>query len=281
MALNELNGAEGEVNQSPEQLAAREVADLPKEVGDHSDLQDLPAELDDMAGIETDVDLEAPLERFPAHLTESRERYAPRQLEKTEQRWREEPDGSRIFDSPEETGSQLDIRQGCVSGYRGTCGLVSCENVLCMAGLEITEEDVVERATSRKPPLCTMFGPEDCNGGTTCFGRKKLLDTYGVPSCLRLQSSDTIAEAVESGKGVILSVDAGKFYDMPEWNGAGHAVTAISVKRGPDREIQGFYICDSNSGELGETGSKYVEASKLEWALTPAGLCNITKKAIR
>ncbi len=56
MAPNELKSAEGEVNQSPELLAAKEVADLPKEVGDSSDLQNLPAQLDSPESAKTDSD---------------------------------------------------------------------------------------------------------------------------------------------------------------------------------------------------------------------------------
>ena len=166
--------------------------------------------------------------------------------------------------------------------------MVSCENVLRMAGLEeVTEQDIVDYAANTENPygtkerLCVTDSTPGANGGTNCLDRQVILNDFGVSSGIEYQSVDTIAKAVESGRGVIISVDAGKFYDRPEYNGGGHAVTVTSVRRGPDGELQGFYICDSNSGVRGKTGALYVEAAKLDDALDKNNYCNITTDPIR
>lgn len=262
MDMNETKGLDsraGDVTQSPEQKAFQEVADLPDEIGE---LQDFDDWLDEA--------LDLP------------EKGTPRCLEKTEQTWREEPDGSRVFDSPEKTSNTLDFEQGKNPEFQGTCGLVSCENVLRLAGMNVTEQDIVNFAAKHQPdPLCYVDRKPNANGATSDFDRKKIFEAFGVPSYLEIQTVDAIAEAVESGRGVIVSVDAGKFYENAAYNGAGHAVTVVSTRRDPDGELQGFYICDSNSVYLGTPRPIYMDAAPFQDSLRQNRRCNITTNPIR
>ena len=92
------------------------------------------------------------------------------ELSSTNQTWVTNSDGSMVFNTPQETGQKLDSCQGKVAGFLGTCGLVSCVNVLRLAGYPATEKEVVDYASSTSAgfglgKLCTTeLFPEE-NGG--------------------------------------------------------------------------------------------------------------------
>ena len=132
-------------------------------------------------------------------------------LSSTNQTWAIGSDGSMVFNTPVETGGKLDSNQGKVNGFLGTCGLVSCVNVLRLAGYPATESEVVGYASTTsagfgRGKLCTTNSfPED-NGGTSAKTRQQILQHFGINSELREASVDNIADAVSDGRGVIISV---------------------------------------------------------------------------
>lgn len=64
-------------------------------------------------------------------------------LLQTNETWHKDNDGMDVYNTPAETGKKLDTNQGKVQGYQGTCGIVSCVNILRLAGLsDISEEQV-------------------------------------------------------------------------------------------------------------------------------------------
>ena len=187
-------------------------------------------------------------------------------LENTEQVWEKNGDGTSTFDSPIETGNMLDAEQGKVPGFGGTCGLVSCVNVLRMAGIEATEQQVVNFAASNG--ICWTGDSEPGNnGGTDPSDRREVLAYFGVKSELRESTIENISTAVSEGRGVIASVDAGKLWGDPDYFGGSHAVTITSVKRDDSSgEVTGFDVCDSGTG--GKDQATYYSASHIENALT-------------
>ena len=70
------------------------------------------------------------------------------ELSATNQTWVTGTDGSMVFNTPVETGGKLDSNQGKVNGFLGTCGLVSCVNILRLAGYPATESEVVSYAST-------------------------------------------------------------------------------------------------------------------------------------
>jgi hypothetical protein len=181
----------------------------------------------------------------------------------TLQKWRKEADGSMTYDTPEETGKNLDYRQGKVEGYKGTCGVVSSGNILAMAGIKATEAELVkycsENFAAFNETICETGKIHEHNGGTNSEDRRLILAHYGVPServPQMIETTDTngktvkapniegIARAVESGKGVIISVDVAQFwYDKTERGS--HAVTVTSVTRDKNGAVAGFWVTDS------------------------------------
>jgi hypothetical protein len=186
-------------------------------------------------------------------------------LSATRQTWIPSGDGTSIFDSPVETGAALDANQGKVAGFGGTCGLVSCVNVLRMAGKKATEQEIVTYAS--RSGLCSKG--DTCagnNGGTHCYQIQAVLSHYGVSSELRPCTINNIAIAVSEGRGVIALIDAGKLWNNPDFNCGLHAITITSVKKDFAGNILGFYVCDSGTG--GKDKAKYYSASSISDALT-------------
>ena len=196
----------------------------------------------------------------------------------TNQEWHSQGDYS-VFNTPEETGKSLDSCQGKLDGFWGTCGCVSCVNILKLAGIDISEEELVTYAATHSnmsgESLCT-YGHMDyaANGGTTSLDRKNILEAYGVKSDLVPASIDNIFRAVGQGKGVIASVHADYLYDGKISADDRHAIiiTSVKYKNGKPYSI---ITCDSNNRPCEEY---YVSAFQV--ALTDNPL-NVTTKIIR
>lgn len=197
--------------------------------------------------------------------------------ESTQETWKE-TEGGMVYDSPVETREILDLDQGKVPQFGGTCGLCSCENVLRLAGLKVTEKEVVDYASENGLCVYRKSGMSGSNGGTSAEDRQQILQHFGLESTQMPGSVENIAQAVSEGRGVIVSVRAGRlwygFSFMPDF----HAVTVTSVKKDAQGNILGFYIADS--GIHGKDGEGYYTLKKFKRALTGRPL-NVTSQIIR
>ena len=205
-----------------------------------------------------------------------------RKLPMTQQTWQvDAASKTQIYNTPDKTGKLLDSHQGKVSftlPFLGTCGLVSCANILRLAGLtDITEADIVDFAVQYK--MCEASLEPTSNGGTNFLQRQCILRCFGVESELARPSISAIAQFVADGRGVIISVDAGELWDDPEYLTLLHAVTVTSVKTDLDGAILGFYICDSGR-DLDEDTSRYIDLEHMERALSDLPV-NVTSDIIR
>ena len=203
-------------------------------------------------------------------------------LSKTEQVWdKTSYPGGEVFDTPIETGRNLDYEQGKVEGYCNTCGVVSCENIARLAGLSVEEFEALDIAI--KNDLCNKYrkgllGRVRQGGGTSPESRKEILKHLGIDSYLEEATVDNIAKRVIEGRGVIISVRAGKLWN----NGIKglHAITVTSVMRGYDGSIQGFFICDSGRHSVSDSSAFY-RVDEIQAALTPNRSMNVTTNIIR
>ena len=156
-------------------------------------------------------------------------------------------------------------KQGDYPGYRGTCGICSCEMVLRMFGKRVNEASLVAHAIDRG--LCTTRrtdrNPDRC-GGTTPRDRVQILADYGVEAYAdQAKSLEDVADKIEQGHGVILSVNAHALNDLPAWEWQyrtpNHAVAATAVARDEHTgELLGIYVNDSAPG----TG-RFIDAAML------------------
>jgi hypothetical protein len=146
--------------------------------------------------------------------------------------------------------------------FQADCGLVSVEDVLRQFGAQVSEGDVVTHALQRGE--CSVNpGAAGQSGGTAPSQDARILTDYGVPS--RVESGQTLAQLaaqVEHGHGVIIGLNCGILWQVPDDVGVGvvnHAVTVTGVARDPRTgNIQGFYINDSGNGKSGEFVSAVV-----------------------
>jgi len=186
------------------------------------------------------------------------------------------PDGRDSITIGDPEGyAEFNHRQGDNTlGYQGTCGIVSCENVLKRYGKDVSEDDLVRFAADPDREWCTMDeSDQDLNGATIPLDRARILGEHGVMAHVeRNQTIDNLAEHIENDHGVIASVNAGELWDDPDSSAppgrTNHAVTVTGTARNPEtEELQGFYINDSGTGESG----KFLDVDKMRDAWQDCG----------
>lgn len=165
-------------------------------------------------------------------------------------------------------------------GFKGTCGLVSCEDVLRQFGIEASEADVVRHAI--ESGLCHTGGSDPGEmGGTTVRDQARVLTDFGVPASDGFaRSLDELATDVEAGRGVIIEVNAGVLWNDANYYGFGepnHAIVVTGVARDPETgRVLGAYINDSGRGDPEDSG-RFLAAATLDagW-LQAGGNCVVT-----
>lgn len=173
--------------------------------------------------------------------------------------------------NPFEIGQKLDEEQGDnVYGFAQDCGLVTIHNILTMAGITSTEDEVVGRAILFGKCQTHYQNVED-NGGTTVFMRQELLETYGISSTVFSNASESgslesIATYVEAGHGVNISGNAGYLWDDANYimdGSSNHSITVTGTARDPETgELKGLFVCDS--GMPGDSSSVFLSVDKLK-----------------
>lgn len=208
--------------------------------------------------------LETDMENDPLKPT----RKIPRDLPATQYGFSKTSTGMEVYDSPLEVDQYLYSKQGSAyDNFKGTCGLCSCANILRLAGVNIGEKEIIDYAANIQggmfaTKLCTVnpFNPA-ASGGTTPKQRQQILDYFGISSSIwnvkvdengrtSIDTINDIGKWISEGRGVIVDVDAGLFYNSPKNYGKGHAVTITSVEKNKYGDITAFYILDSNQGTV-------------------------------
>lgn len=229
---------------------------------------------------------------FTQHLKPDRD--TPRDLAQTQYGFAKDSNGVLTYDSPLEMDQYLYADQGSAyTNFKGTCGLCSCANILRLSGVNYDEKDMIDYAANTPSnegwfeKLCTVnpFSAAK-SGGTTPKQRQAILDHFGVNSGVipvrqdadgntSIDAINDLGKYVSEGRGVIIDVDGGAFYDDPRMNGFGHAVTITSVTKNNYGDVSGFYILDSNRGTV------YYPAWQIQEAIRPFVGFNVTNQIIR
>lgn len=155
-------------------------------------------------------------------------------------------------------------------GFRGTCGLCSCEGILRQFGVDVTEADVVDHAV--RHGLCFVGTDLDKCGGTRAGEQVRILGDFGIPAHADAADSvEDLAQHLEHGRGVILHVNAGALWDDDIYSGDGganHAVLATRVARDPESgAVLGVFVNDSSTGDAG----RLLDIDDLDFAWLDAG----------
>jgi hypothetical protein len=168
-------------------------------------------------------------------------------------------------------------------GFRNTCGLVACEDLLRQFGVDVTEGDIVRFAVANG--LCQVSADAGESGGSSPYTQALILKEHGVPAHVEvLDGFERLADCVEHGHGVIVSVNAGVLWDDPQAFESGqsnHAVVVTGVARDPlTGEIQGFFINDSGRG-LAEDSGRFVDAATMTHGWESLGAVSVVTDVVR
>ena len=185
-----------------------------------------------------------------------------------------------VYDDPIGTNSQL-IRQQGKSYYDmdGTCGLCQCANLLIMAGVLMTENEIISRAilgSTEMVYLMDLFSTDRGDRGATSANiRQAFLEQQGLPitnipiSTNGPRTMRQLANAVATGHGVIVSVEVSRFWGTSQRGG--HAISLLSVTS----DGSAFIYNDTGRGVMGT-----ISAERLYESLTGAP-ANVTTNIIR
>ena len=169
-------------------------------------------------------------------------------------------------------------------GFQGTCGLVSCEEVLREFGRDVDESQVVSEAVKMR--FCEITGDPASSGGTSPHTQVELLETYGVAAHVeRIQTLVQLAHIVERGHSVIAEVNAGRLWNdvaYYDWGHMNHAIVVTGVARDASNgRILGFFVNDSGRGAPGDAG-RFVPEDRFDASFLQAGgHCVVTDDARR
>lgn len=198
-----------------------------------------------------------------------------------------------VYGDPVHLGDILDYQQGFDNPYGsfGTCGETSISNICKIAGMDVTEPEVLQYAMENN--LCQKDDPKFRGGATTIGNQIALLEHYGLPShcefAAETATPERLAEIIEGGHGVLLGLNSGVLQDR-EWkayNEAGeitatHAICLTGTVYTPEGKLAGFYLCDS-SGQNPDSGRTFVPLDKFDacYSNVKDAFAVITDKPIR
>lgn len=213
------------------------------------------------------------------------------------------------FGLEDENLGKLSYAQGNNTlGWDNDCSIAQIANILTLAGSQTKEQQVVEYVNSIKNTLVSKPGaspnPSD-NGGLIPDDISTVLDHFGLPNEVRKRNAgiagsiaqlfgasggmdlDEIAEAVESGRGVILGVNHrllnGYYGDIT----ADHAISVVGTARNlRTHVVTGFYINDTGwpdrDGRLERSQTKFVPVWRIRQAYeVPNAAVILTRNVIR
>ena len=183
-----------------------------------------------------------------------------------------------VFGTEDGIENKFTGRQGNNNfGIENNCGVACVAQILILAGRRVSENDVLRVAIGEG--LCNITDATmGANGATSSIHRAELLSRFNIKSTVELAKPKDIAKYIEHGHGVIVSVDAGIFWGVPENLGVGHAIVLYgTVHRASDGALIGFVACDTGSGN----NKDFVPIDIFEAGYNYDRGINVTTEAIR
>ncbi len=165
-----------------------------------------------------------------------------------------------IVGDPEEY-ADFNHAQGERTGYLGTCGLVSCQDILLQFGRDVSEIEVVDYAI--KHGLCYTKGDPDKRGGTNILQQVQILMDYGIPAHYEVWATlSELSFYLQQGCGVIVAVNSEILWSDNIKFSLGevdHSIVVTGVKLdSTNGAVEGFYINDSGKNE-----TKFIDANMM------------------
>ncbi len=185
-------------------------------------------------------------------------------------------DGQQVLVYGYPKRNELDYMQGdAVQNYLGTCALTSIANLITQTGRPTSESQVVNLAIQNNWAVNNPSLPAWQLGGSNVNQQRSILDSYGVRNDVVMGYNETgIANLVRSGRGVIISVNAGQLWGDASYNGNGGANHAVTLTGAmyceSDGHLMGFYIADSGRGMVSDM-TRYVDIATFQKAANVTG----------
>lgn len=164
---------------------------------------------------------------------------------------------------------ELDYMQGDeVEDFKGTCALTSIANLLTQNNTPTSEVEVVNIAINNNWAVTDADAPSYTRGGSNYVEQQNILNSYGLSNdILHGYNPTAIANLIQSGRGVILALNAGYLWDDESHIGnksVNHVVTVTgAVFKEEDNSLAGFYIADSGRGKVSDM-TRYISLVKFE-----------------
>jgi hypothetical protein len=128
------------------------------------------------------------------------------------------------------------------------CGVESSRQIVNQATeSNVSEDDLLDAAMDNG--WADMAWTREDSGGTTAQGMQSILGSQGVSSTLQPQTMENIQQAVAEGRGVITAHDAGRLWQVKEFEGSGHAVLVTAVEFDESGKLKSVCINDTGTGE--------------------------------
>jgi Ca2+-binding RTX toxin-like protein len=175
-------------------------------------------------------------------------------------------DGAAVLVYGYPKANELDYMQGnAVAGYKGTCALTSIANLMTQAKTPTTEAQVVNLAIANNWAVTSPTATDYQRGGSNYIGQQAILNSYGIANTLIAGYNEQgIANLIQSGRGVIIGLNAGKLWGDANYldnGGVNHVVTVTgAVYSQADGSLMGFYIADSGR-QLVSDMTRYVSVA--------------------
>lgn len=172
----------------------------------------------------------------------------------------------KVYGNPYQISKELDGHQGDnLYKVKGNSGIVAVLNVIRMAGMKCSENQIVKRAIDMDCCTHSYYNEAYMNGKTDRGERCKLLESYGIDcNMTELIYEDnlvgylnSIANYVEEGRGVIMDMNSGLLHDYDNVAYRDYAVYYVpnlsvavtGTARNPETGfLEGLFICDSSNG---------------------------------
>lgn len=182
------------------------------------------------------------------------------------------------------------------------CGIVSCLNILYMAGIfkdkvvdqmsinytDENEYEIIKKVFENE--LCDTDPNSNKFCSTTRQNLLEILNLYNISSNYYLVSgADTIANWIKEGRGLILNINSARLSNLEKINdlvfsssniAVNHSITVTGVVYNKENNIIGFYICDSGQYDK-DFQSKFLSVDEFNWIRSVGGGSVIVTEPIK
>ncbi len=167
-----------------------------------------------------------------------------------------------VYGDPLDWADRMDYDQ-----FTDDCGIAAITNLLVRTGVNTTEEEQFE--------IATTHGFAKPSGATTLSQQMDLLQYHGINSSLgefkaedgEVAHEDTelnqVAQYVVDGKGVLLTVDSDTLWNGETFDLSDHSILLTGCAYNTENnQLEGFFITDSGSN-LERDAARYLTAQEL------------------